>query len=149
MLRNGRLLHLQSIHNLPHRPLLQRQIVEYLSPPRLGNSIESVRSRSSSCHNQHNTFRHGNMSSSYYSSEKAVCQSHLLFSSCEIPQIFSESPQSLFAAFDRSEFFDHQIPRLSRIEHHANGDFGLVPFYFKCPCRMEIRAWTSLFSSAM
>src|SRR5271169_120864 len=50
MLRNGRLLHLQSIHNLPHRPFLQRQVVEYLSPPRLRHSIKSVRSGSSSCH---------------------------------------------------------------------------------------------------
>src|SRR5580704_10354122 len=50
MLRNGRLLHLQSIHNLPHWPFLQRQIVEYLSPPRLRHSIKSIRSRRRTCH---------------------------------------------------------------------------------------------------
>src|SRR5271165_2682603 len=52
MLRNGRLLHLQSIHNLPHRPLLQGQIVEYLPPPRLRHSIKRVRSGSRSCHDR-------------------------------------------------------------------------------------------------
>src|ERR1700676_341349 len=63
MLRNGRLLHLQSIHNLSHRPLLQRQIVEYLSPPRLSNSVESIGGRSSPRHERHNIFQYGNMSS--------------------------------------------------------------------------------------
>src|SRR5580692_10725872 len=50
MLRNGRLFHLQSIHNLPHGSLLQGQVVEYLSPPRLCHGIKSIRSRRRSCH---------------------------------------------------------------------------------------------------
>src|SRR5271170_6836683 len=50
MLRNGRLLHLQSIHNLSHGPLLQGEVVEYLSPPRLRHSIKSVRGGGCSCH---------------------------------------------------------------------------------------------------
>src|SRR5271170_1148429 len=52
MLRNGRLLHLQSIHNLPHRPLLQGQVVEYLSPPWLRHSIKSVGSGCRPCHDR-------------------------------------------------------------------------------------------------
>src|SRR5580704_2812671 len=64
MLGNGRLFHLQSIHNLPYRPLLERQVVEYLSAARLGHSIESIGSGSRSCHERHITFLYGNMSSS-------------------------------------------------------------------------------------
>src|SRR5271169_2310761 len=50
MLRNGRLLHLQSIHNLPDRPFLQRQIIQNLPPPWLCHRIESIRSCRRPCH---------------------------------------------------------------------------------------------------
>jgi hypothetical protein len=63
MLGSGRLLHLQSVDDLADRALLEREIVEYLSPARLGDGVEGVGSGRGSCHERYNTFRYGNMSS--------------------------------------------------------------------------------------
>ena len=98
MLRNGGLLHLQSIDNLSYWPFLQRQIIEYLSPPRLSNSIESIRSGCGSRHVRHHTFRHGNVSRTYFSNEKAVCQSYLQSAS---ENCYAESVQKKKAAHKR------------------------------------------------
>src|SRR5260370_10416341 len=50
VLRDRRLLHPQRVHNLPHRPLLQRQIVQNLPSPRLGHRIKRIRRCCRSCH---------------------------------------------------------------------------------------------------
>src|SRR5260370_7365261 len=50
VLRDRRLLHPQRVHNLPHRPLLQRQIVQNLPSPRLGHRIKRIRSCCPSSH---------------------------------------------------------------------------------------------------
>src|SRR5579862_4769908 len=63
MLRDRGLLQPQSRHNVTDRALLQRKIVQYLAPPRLGNGVEGVRSSSSSCHAKNITFPYRNMSS--------------------------------------------------------------------------------------
>src|SRR5258708_12231848 len=50
MLRDRRLHHPQRIHNLPHRPLLQREIAQNRPPPRLCHRIKRIRSCRRSCH---------------------------------------------------------------------------------------------------
>src|SRR6266404_4999925 len=62
MFGNGRLLQFQLRYNLAHRTLLQRQVVQDVAPPRLRHGVESIRSGSSSCHGNNNTFPYKNMS---------------------------------------------------------------------------------------
>src|SRR5580692_292894 len=50
MFRHRRLFQLQRRHNLAHRPLLQRQVVQYVAPPRLGDCVKCVRRCSRSRH---------------------------------------------------------------------------------------------------
>src|SRR6267154_6288181 len=66
VLRHRRLRHPQRIHNLPDRPLLQRQIVQNLPPPRLRHGIERIRRCRCSCHGLNNTFPYGNASSTFF-----------------------------------------------------------------------------------
>src|SRR6266513_1618164 len=66
VLRHRRLRHPQRIHNLSHRPLLQRQIVQNLPPPRLRHGIERIRRCRCSCHWLNNIFLYGNVSSIFF-----------------------------------------------------------------------------------
>src|SRR5207302_2310066 len=66
VLRYRRLLHPQQVHNLSHRPFLERDEVQNLSPAWLGHRIESIRSCRRSCHRFDNTFLYGNMSSTFF-----------------------------------------------------------------------------------
>jgi len=67
VLRYRRLLQPQQIHNLPYRPLLQRQIAQDRPPPRLRHGIKRIRSCRRPCHELNNTFPYGNMSSTIFS----------------------------------------------------------------------------------
>ena len=49
MLRHRRLLHAQAHHDVPDRPLLQRQIVQDFPPPRLSHRIKRIRGCRRSC----------------------------------------------------------------------------------------------------
>src|SRR6266513_2721544 len=66
VLRHRRLRHPQRIHNLSHRPLLQRQIVQNFPPPRLRHGIERIRGCRCSCHGLNNIFLYGNVSSTFF-----------------------------------------------------------------------------------
>src|SRR5713101_8372310 len=66
VLRYRRLLQPQQIHNLPYRPLLQRQIAQDRPPPRLRHGIKRIRSCRRPCHELNNTFPYGNMSSTIF-----------------------------------------------------------------------------------
>src|SRR5207248_10365612 len=48
--RNGRLLHFHRVHNVADGPLLHGQIIQDVSPPRLRDCIERVRSCRRPCH---------------------------------------------------------------------------------------------------
>src|SRR5580692_8562932 len=112
MLRNGRLLHLQSIHNLPHRPLLERQIVEYLSPPRFRHSIKRIRSR---CRSWHGSTIHTYM---------GICQA-LFFASLRYLLSFSEGTAWGLAAFLMSLLFQTKPVRFG----WANPGIPAIPIF--------------------
>src|SRR6516162_1364137 len=66
VLRHGRLLELQAVHDVPDRTLLEREKVEDLSPTWLGDGVESVGSGGGARHGSHNTFLYRNTSSHKY-----------------------------------------------------------------------------------
>src|SRR4029077_4511447 len=68
VLRNRGLLHPNPIHDLTYGPLLEREIVEDLPPPRLRHRIERIRSCRRSCHGRYITFPYRHMSSIFFSS---------------------------------------------------------------------------------
>src|SRR5258708_32818260 len=63
VLRHRGLLQVQGRHDLPHGSLLQRQIVQDVSPKWFGDGIEGIGNCGSSRHDCHNTFPYENMSS--------------------------------------------------------------------------------------
>src|SRR6266403_39770 len=65
VLRNRGLRQPQRVHNLPHRPFLQRKIVQNLPPPRLRHGIKRIRGCRRPCHEPNDTFLYGNVSSSF------------------------------------------------------------------------------------
>ncbi len=99
MLRNGRLLHLQRVHDLSHRPLLQRQIIQNLPPPRLRHRIKRIRSRRRSRH------------APTIHSDMGICQALFFPAYLSTPQLlaqaslrtsaYSAPPRYLFSWFDK------------------------------------------------